>query len=163
MFMLREQFGADYTDQKEFNRKLKNALLKVKKVYPGFTYDDTSNPGRLVTEALGISSVPGPIAGCMILLGVVVVLTVPSNKKIAFGKGWTDSRAILVSILMGINSIFCCGIVGYSIMQTVAANEMKRYGVRPSIFGGVTKKAFRTALANRRKAEEPLQPPSFMP
>jgi hypothetical protein len=48
MFMLREQFGADYSDQKEFNRYLRKALLKVKSVYPGFTYDDTSNPGHLI-------------------------------------------------------------------------------------------------------------------
>ncbi len=28
--------------------RLKSTLLKVKRVYPGFTYDDTSNPGHLV-------------------------------------------------------------------------------------------------------------------
>lgn len=45
---LKEQFGADYADQKEFNRAFKKALARVKQVYPKFEYDDKGAPGVLV-------------------------------------------------------------------------------------------------------------------
>lgn len=45
---LKDQFGADYADQKEFNRHFKKALKRVSKVYPGFNYDDKSVPGVLI-------------------------------------------------------------------------------------------------------------------
>jgi hypothetical protein len=45
---LKHQFGADYTDQKEFNRSFKKALQRVKSVYPKFAYDDKAAPGVLI-------------------------------------------------------------------------------------------------------------------
>ena len=74
--------------------------------------------------------------GLVLCLGIVIALmTYPPNKKIAFGKGWKPGSAVLASVLMALNSIVCCGIIGYAVMQQLALSEMKLYGVRPRGFG----------------------------
>ena len=72
-------------------------------------------------------------------LGAVVLLvagcTFPYNRKIGIGKGWPVGNAILASVLMGLNSALCCGVVGYVVMQMIASNEMKRYGLKSGFLG----------------------------
>lgn len=75
--------------------------------------------------------------GVLILgLGLLVgFLTYPQNRKIGFGCGWAPSQAILASVLMGINSALCCGIIGYVVLQGIAVKEMKKYGLKTGFLG----------------------------
>jgi hypothetical protein len=84
---------------------------------------------------------------------VVAFATFPFNRKIATGKGWDTSAAVLASFLMGLNSALCCGIIGYVVMQSIAAGEMKRYGLKSGFFG------LRKADVERRIAELRQAPP----
>lgn len=74
------------------------------------------------------------------IIGLVVgFASYPSNKKIGIGLSWSPSSAIVASMLMGLNSAFCCGIIGYVVMQHLATKEMVRYGMKPFLVGGVRK------------------------
>src|SRR5579859_7496136 len=69
--------------------------------------------------------------GAIVVIGISIgFLTYPSNKKIAYGKDWPPSNATLASVLMGLNSALCCGVIGYVVMQQLAMAEMKKYGVK---------------------------------
>lgn len=74
----------------------------------------------------------------LILLAISVTigfLTYGPNKKIGEGAGWSPAQPVIASVLMGINSALCCGVIGYSVMQSIATNHMKRYGVKGGMFG----------------------------
>lgn len=71
---------------------------------------------------------------------------------IAYGKGWDPSAAMLASVLMGLNSALCCGIIGYVVMQQIASMEMKRYGIPAGFFG--IRKAIVTARVAELRAQE---------
>jgi len=76
------------------------------------------------------------VLGGFLVLGVAIaLLSLPHNRKIGFGAGWDSGRPVLASVLMGINSAFCCGIVGFIVMQTIANNHLKTYGVTGGLFG----------------------------
>jgi hypothetical protein len=79
----------------------------------------------------------------------VFLVTLPLNRKIALGMGWQPSSGFLASFLMGLNSALCCGVVGYIVMQMIAAAEMKRYGLR-SGFLGIRKAHVRQKLEEMR-------------
>jgi hypothetical protein len=92
--------------------------------------------------AYGIRAALGPgvtvvwyIAGYLFLGIAVGVLTYVPNKKIGVGKGWSSGVALVASILMAVNAVFCCGLIGYMVMQQIAATEMKKYGVRLGLLG----------------------------
>ena len=75
------------------------------------------------------------------VIGVFVALaTYRCNKSIAYGANWHPSMAILASTLMGLNSALCCGIIGYVVLQQLATNEMKKYGLKSRFFGGIRKR-----------------------
>lgn len=74
----------------------------------------------------------GLLAG---LFAYVTFASLPLNKKIAYGKGWPPSNAIVASILMALNSVICCGAIGYVVMQMIAGAEIKKYGVKQGAFG----------------------------
>lgn len=98
----------------------------------------------------------------MLVLAILMFLVVAGysfvyNRKIAFGKGWGDGVAVVASVLMGLNSVFCCGIIGYIVMQTIAATEMKNYGLKTG-FLGVKKKEVQERIAQMR-----AQPTSVFP
>ena len=80
-----------------------------------------------------------------------VAITYPFNKKIGFGKGWSDASVIVASLIMGLN-VFCCGIVGFIVMQQIAYGEMKKYGLKSS-FLGLKKKTVRAAIERLRQVE----------
>ncbi len=86
----------------------------------------------------------------------VAGLSFPCNKKIAFGKDWPIGNAILASVLMGLNSVLCCGIIGYIVMQVIASNEMKKYGLAAGAFG-VRKKWVAERIRQIREVEAAKQ------
>ncbi len=77
----------------------------------------------------------GALLGMVIILFVIIAAaTYPANRKIAIGRQWNPGIAALASILMGLNSALCCGLIGYVIMQSLAASEMRKYGIKPGFF-----------------------------
>jgi hypothetical protein len=93
----------------------------------------------------------GFLAGTMV---VVSLLTYPCNRRIGIGKGWPEYGAVLASGLMGLNSALCCGVIGYLVMQQIASNEMKRYGLRSGFFG-IRKKDVRAKVEQLRSQAAP--------
>jgi len=70
------------------------------------------------------------------LIGLVVgYLSYPKNKLIGYGCNWSKHGPLTASILMGLNSALCCGIIGYVVVQNIALKEMRKYGVRGGAFG----------------------------
>lgn len=67
--------------------------------------------------------------------GGVALLALKPCKKIAYGKGWTEGQGVLAAVLVGLNAMLCCGIIGFIVMQTIASSEIKKYGVPSGIFG----------------------------
>ena len=106
----------------------------------------------VVTEPA--SALIAVVGALVVLLLAITFLTLPCNKKIAFGKGWPESSAILASILMGFNSALCCGIIGYVVMQQIAASEMKNYGLRTG-FLGIKKKDIAAKVEALRNSPRP--------
>ena len=105
---------------------------------------------------------PSPQAATIaLLLGIPAMglligfLTYPKNLRIAEGKGWQASKATLASVLMGLNSALCCGIIGYVVMQQIAYKEMMLYGVKPR-FMGVRKRDLDRAINELRESEARL-------
>ena len=90
---------------------------------------------------------------------IIFVLTLPYNRKIALGMGWPPGRAILASALTGLSYLLCCGAFGYSAMQTYALREIKKYGIKPGIWG-LRKKDYR-AVADNWVYPDPIAPTDF--
>lgn len=113
-----------------------------------------SRQGEVALAALlgGAAFVFLAIAGC----------SFPFNRKIAFGMGWNSGMAVLASLLMGLNSAFCCGIIGYVVMQQIAFVEIKKYGVRKGPFG-IRKRDVAVRVAELRAEELHRQSPAAQP
>lgn len=80
---------------------------------------------RLVTLTLGPDEALIALFAIMfVLLVAVAALSYGPNKRIGEGKDWPPSNALIASILMGLNSALCCGIIGYVVMQSIASKEM---------------------------------------
>ncbi len=99
------------------------------------------------------------LLGVLAIFLLIAFLTYPYNRKIAFGKGWADGYAVLTSVLMGLNSALCCGIIGYVVMQQFASSEMKRYGLASGAFG-IRKNVWRAMVEQRRNIEA-MDPPGM--
>lgn len=100
--------------------------------------------------------------GLFLLFVLIVFITYPYNKKIGYGKGWAPSAAVLASLLMGLNSALCCGIAGYIVMQQIAYQEMKKYGV-PVKFLGLQKRDVQNVIDALRQQQQQPQPPFQTP
>lgn len=83
-----------------------------------------------------------------VLMGFV---TYPLNKQIGYGANWSPAQPIVASVLMGLNTI-CCGIFGYAVMQTIAANHIKKYGIKAGFFG-LKKKEIKQKILDLQAAE----------
>lgn len=99
-----------------------------------------------------------------ILMIAITFITLPHNKKIGQGKGWGPSVPLVVSILMGLNSAFCCGIIGYVVVQMIAIDEMKKHGIKGGTFS-LRKKVVEEHIRVLREAQmhaptQPFQTPS---
>lgn len=99
--------------------------------------------------------------GGIVLMGLLVgFLTFPHNKKIAYGANWSPLGPVLASVLMALNSMLCCGIIGYVVVQQLAANEMKKYGIKVSFLGFTKKKIYeQAALLEQEQARVGQLPP----
>lgn len=94
---------------------------------------------RLLTTTTGQMQ-PGTaiillIAIVLAMFVIVTLVTLPHNRKIGEGLGWTPSGPIIASVLIGLNSALCCGIVGYIVVQAMAAKKFKEAGAPRSFFG----------------------------
>lgn len=104
--------------------------------------------------------------GLMALGWIVVIfltistLTYLQNRKIGFGLDWSPATVIAVSILMGINSALCCGVIGYAIVQTIASNRMaKVYQVKLTLFNGKRRVDEKVRELEQLRANPPSAPP----
>lgn len=101
-------------------------------------------------------------AAWLLTLGLVVgFATYPQNKKIGYGRGWAPVWPAVASVLMGLNSALCCGIIGYVVMQQLAALEMKKYGLKTG-FGGIRKSQVAAVVAEMQRPPQPAPAP-YMP
>ena len=117
--------------------------------------------GDQIAQAVGVWGGLALEAGVIFLL--IASMSFPSNQKIAFGKDWPAGNAILASVLMGLNSALCCGVVGYLVMQSIAAKEMAKYGIKGSIFGGIKKPLVYARIEQMKVAPAAPPPPSVPP
>ena len=117
--------------------------------------------GGQIAEAAGVWGGLALEGGVIFLL--IAATSFPSNQKIALGKGWQPGNAILASVLMGLNSALCCGIIGYLVMQSIAAKEMAKYGIKGSIFGGIKKPQIYAKIEQMKVAPAAPPPPMVPP
>ena len=68
--------------------------------------------------------------GVLIVFAVVFAMTLGPNRKIGEGAHWQPWQPLLATFLIALNSAVCCGIIGYLVMQTIATNHIKKYGLR---------------------------------
>ncbi len=61
---------------------------------------------------------------------------------------------------MGLNSALCCGVIGYVVMQQLAGNRMKKYGLRTG-FLGVKKSDIAARVLELRSTGGTMPPPQF--
>lgn len=108
---------------------------------------------NILIVLLGNLAVGATNDNLMVVLGIVLAVlviigaaTLPFNKKIGYGLGWAPNLPVVASILMGINSALCCGIVGYIVVQGMASRGMVREGVRRRWYG-ISKKDVQARLA----------------
>lgn len=83
-----------------------------------------------VLARAGAITVPMVGLGALVVFVVIFFLTLGPNKKIGDGAHWQSWQPILGSLLIALNSALCCGIIGYIVMQTIALNHIKKYGLR---------------------------------
>ena len=102
----------------------------------------------LFESSPGVGLVIYPVA-ILILFIVIGFLVYPKAKRIGEGLGWAPAGAVVAAILIAMNSVVCCGAVGYVIVQQMAYTEMKKYGLR-SKFLGVPKKKVVARIAELR-------------
>jgi hypothetical protein len=115
---------------------------------------------QLLLPLAGPSMFWTAFCGYVVLVGLIVgFATYPFNKKIGYGANWSSGMPVVASTLMALNSAFCCGIVGYVVVQHLAAREMKKYGVRMAVFGGIKKKEIERIAADMEMRER--TPASF--
>lgn len=106
------------------------------------------------SEDLGLFAI-----AVIVVFVAIGLLTYPQNKKIGEGLGWAPSSAVLASVLMGLNSALCCGIIGYMVVQSMALKGMKAYGVTAGIFG-LKKSVVEQRIAELEAAKQTIPTPS---
>jgi hypothetical protein len=92
--------------------------------------------GSFLVGAIGRSAY---IAFVIILFLTIAGLSFGSNKKIGYGLGWAAWGPVVASVLMGLNSALCCGIIGFVVVQQMATKGISRYGLRVRPIGGFRK------------------------
>ncbi|MCW5936303.1 MAG: hypothetical protein KIT11_03230 [Fimbriimonadaceae bacterium] len=94
------------------------------------------------------------LAGSAAVGIIVAFLTFKPNARIANGLGWPSYSALLASLLMGLNSALCCGLIGYIVMQQFALGGIKKYGIKAGFFG-LKKKDVEERIAELRQQNSP--------
>jgi hypothetical protein len=122
--------------------------------------------GMNILSALLLSSVirhASPVLArpCMVLLiAAVGILSYFPIKKIGMVLNWSQTKVIVASCLMGLNSLICFGIIAYNILVRTISYELNRYGIRKRTFG-YDRSEFAAALEERRNSES--MPPVVFP
>lgn len=92
------------------------------------TAHPTSRSGWLALEFFGF-------LWLIIMCTAIALLSYRPIRRIGEGMGWPPGVAVASSVLMGVNSVFCCGVLGYAIMQSIASRRMRSvYNVRLGLF-----------------------------
>lgn len=156
-----QQYGSYYRPSQFSGSSVK--LEALAKGYFGLTTAFIVNIAIVIAVRIVLSSSAATmtqgsyVTALIIAIGVVFVvitlLTYPSNKQVGIGMGWASSTPAWVSLLMGLNSALCCGIIGYVVVQSIAASEMNKYGVKGGAFRGVKKKEVAAAIADLKQQE----------
>lgn len=103
-----------------------------------------------VVRSTGEMSTMLAFAGFLFL--IITAATMPANLQIAKGKGWQPAIAVVCSLLMGLNSALCCGIIGYVVMQSIAAKAMREeHGVPKGGFLGMKRADIEARLSQLRR------------
>ncbi|MFX9630870.1 hypothetical protein ABTO69_20175, partial [Acinetobacter baumannii] len=84
------------------------------------------------------------------------MLSFPHNLAILAAKGYPRWVAIAASIVTGISSPFCFGIIGLAIMQQSAIHELAKYGFKPGFL--MTKRKFLKFVEDRIALENAPAP-----
>lgn len=71
-------------------------------------------------------------------------------KRAAFGMGWNSGTPVWLSIVLGLQTLFCCGAVGIVIVQHLLVGEMNKYGIKGSAFGGIRKQHIKAVIEQIR-------------
>lgn len=82
------------------------------------TAHPTSRSGWLALEFFGF-------LWLIILCTAIALLSYRPIRRIGEGMGWPPGVEVASSVLMGVNSVFCCGVLGYAIMQSIASRQMR--------------------------------------
>ncbi len=90
--------------------------------------------------------------GYPIVMVIVALSSYPFNKKIAYGASWAPSSAILASVGTALFACFCYGLLGLIVMQTIAASQIKKFGIKSGAFG-LKKDVINQRIAEIRSAE----------
>lgn len=96
------------------------------------------------------------LAGLILAAVIVGLVSFRYTRKLAFGMGWSVAGAIVSSIIIGST---LGGIITYVVLQALAAQEIKKYGVKSGAFG-FRKKAYKAILDERLslEASQPVAP-----
>ena len=70
------------------------------------------------------------------------------------GMGWSTAGSILAAVLLGIGYCFCIGLFGLVVVQTIAAGEMTKYGVKVGSFGRVRRVESDRAIAEMQASSQ---------
>lgn len=79
-----------------------------------------------------------------IQFGLVASLSYSANQRIATVMRWNSNAAFILSLVMGANAAFFSGAIGYALMMGIATKEMRKYGLRSTLF--VTKRDYLSAV-----------------
>ena len=109
---------------------------------------------------VALAAIFGPFFLAMI---VGAIMSYGPLKRAAFGMGWNPGTPAWLSIVLGVQTIFCCGAVGIVVVQHILVGEMNKYGIRGSLFGGIRKQQIQAVVEQLRSQQTMPTPPSVMP
>jgi hypothetical protein len=114
------------------------------------TAHPTSRSGWLALEFFGF-------LWLIIMCTAIALLSYRPIRRIGEGMGWPPGVAVASSVLMGVNSVFCCGVLGYAIMQSIASRHMAQvYKLR---IGLLTTRKHVQRQIDELRAERLAEPP----
>jgi len=104
---------------------LLNVVLAVGHAFFMFVTRDPMTDKNIVPSIILLSA----------MVAIVGYTSYGPNRKIGEGLGWPSGSAVIASVLVGLNSVLCAGILGYAIIQHMAFAGMIRFGVKGGFFG----------------------------
>lgn len=80
---------------------------------------------------------PDDTLAIVCVVGGIVIGLFSHPKHVQIGKGaeWSSGRAIAASVFMGVMAGLGLGVFSVIVMLTIAANNMKRFGIKGGFFG----------------------------